>query len=150
VFTVDTAGHLTVLYNFTGGADGATQKVIRHHLRQRRRFRGVVYKLDSTGVETVLHPASNLYGTAFGAGTRGNGVVYKVDTAGTLTVLYPFGGSDVANPRGGARFTRYGIPTDAVRRRSDPPGGLSHGLPRPLEASSNGPCARLTRPLRQC
>ena len=58
VFKLDTAGHETVLYSFTGGADGANPNggVIR----------------DSAG---------NLYGTTYNGGTSGAGVVFKLDTS---------------------------------------------------------------------
>src|ERR1017187_6084543 len=75
----DTAGNETVLYGFTGGADGSdpNPSVIR----------------DSAG---------NLYGTTIGGGTAGKGVAFKVDTSGNETVLYSFtGGADGANPWGG-------------------------------------------------
>jgi uncharacterized repeat protein (TIGR03803 family) len=69
----------TVLYSFTGGADGAyaTSKPI---------FDGV----------------GNLYGTATGGGANGDGVVFELSPVGgnwTETVLYSFaGGADGANP----------------------------------------------------
>jgi uncharacterized repeat protein (TIGR03803 family) len=81
---------------------------------------GVVYKLDTTGHETVLYtfmggadgaepyagvirdPAGNLYGTAEYGGTFGQGVVYKLDTSNQETVLYSFtGGADGGNPQAG-------------------------------------------------
>jgi uncharacterized repeat protein (TIGR03803 family) len=70
---------------------------------------GVVYKLDTTGQETVLHSftggadggypyagvirdsAGNLYGTTDIGGAAGYGVVYKLDTTGQVTVLYSWG-----------------------------------------------------------
>lgn len=67
VFKIDTAGNYTVLYSFTGGADGGSPVA------------GVIR--DSAG---------NLYGTAYGGGANGGGVVFKLDTAGTYTVLYNF------------------------------------------------------------
>jgi uncharacterized repeat protein (TIGR03803 family) len=70
---------------------------------------GVVFKVDPTGKETVLHaftggtdggsPSSglvrdsngNLYGTAtFGGNCRACGLVFKVDPTGNETVLYDF------------------------------------------------------------
>jgi uncharacterized repeat protein (TIGR03803 family) len=78
VFKVDTAGRQTVLYSFTGGADGANP------------YAGVVR--DSAG---------NLYGTTYQGGT-GHGVVYKLNTAGQETVLYNFtGGDDGGTPFAG-------------------------------------------------
>jgi uncharacterized repeat protein (TIGR03803 family) len=76
VFKIDTSGNETVLYSFTGGADGDGP------------FAGVIR--DSAG---------NLYGTTYGGGASGAGVVFKVDTSGSETVLYSFtGGADGANP----------------------------------------------------
>src|ERR1022692_1045780 len=67
-FKVNTAGDETVLYSFTGGADG-----------------GSPY---ASGV--VRDSAGNLYGTTEEGGTEGAGVVFKVNTAGQETVLYNF------------------------------------------------------------
>ena len=77
VYKVDTTGQETVLYTFTGGADGADP------------YAGVIR--DSAG---------NLYGTTFEGGTANAGVVYKLDTAGHETVLYNFtGGGGRGEPR---------------------------------------------------
>ena len=85
---------------------------------------GTVFKLDSSGTETVLHSfggasgalndgwnptarvvldtAGNLYGTTGYGGAHGHGVVFKVDSAGNETVLYSFaGGRDGARPNAG-------------------------------------------------
>jgi uncharacterized repeat protein (TIGR03803 family) len=70
---------------------------------------GVVYKVDGTGHETVLHgftggpdgayPTGNLYGTTYNGGVANAGVIYKVDHTGVETVLYSFiGGVDGATP----------------------------------------------------
>jgi uncharacterized repeat protein (TIGR03803 family) len=79
---------------------------------------GTVFKVDTTGKETVLYsftgggdganPSArlvldaqgNLYGTTTGGGEYGCGTVFKVDTSGKETVLYSFGstGEDGANP----------------------------------------------------
>jgi uncharacterized repeat protein (TIGR03803 family) len=84
---------------------------------------GVVFKLDTSGKETVLHTftgpdgalpelaglvmdaSGNLYGVTYVGGTviqicpPGCGVIYKVDTGGNETVLYNFtGGADGADP----------------------------------------------------
>jgi uncharacterized repeat protein (TIGR03803 family) len=84
VYKLDAAGHETVLYTFTGGADGGnpTASPIR----------------DSAG---------NLYGTTQYAGNTpgcigGCGVVFKLDATGQYTLLYTFtGGADGGNPLGG-------------------------------------------------
>jgi uncharacterized repeat protein (TIGR03803 family) len=126
VYKLDTTGHETVLYSFTGGVDGGGpfSGVIRDGAgnlygtttRGGQAGGGVVYKLDATGHETVLHsfaskaggfePASgvigdglgNLYGTTAAGGTSNSGVVYKLDAAGHETVLHSFG------PDGGRPF----------------------------------------------
>src|SRR6266568_2312173 len=74
VFKYSATGQETVLYTFTGGADGGTPKC--HLIR------------DGQG---------NLYGTAESGGASGMGVVFKLDPGGNETVLYSFkGGSDGA------------------------------------------------------
>ena len=80
VFKVDPTGRESVLYNFTGGADGAGPlgRLVR----------------DSQG---------NLYGTTqFGGDSNSWGVVFKVDTTAKETVLYTFtGGADGGSPSAG-------------------------------------------------
>jgi len=83
VYKVDPSGQETVLYTFTGGADGGHP------------YAGVI--VDSSG---------NLFGTTYSGGltncTGGCGVVYKISPLGKETVLYSFtGGADGANPYGG-------------------------------------------------
>jgi len=84
IYKIDKTGKETVLYEFTGGADGG----------------GPYY-------ESLLRdPAGNLYGTTdfggSGCGGSGCGVIFKLDTTGTETVLYTFtGGADGSNPSGG-------------------------------------------------
>jgi uncharacterized repeat protein (TIGR03803 family) len=81
---------------------------------------GVVFKLDPSGNETVLHSfsggmgganpqsglvqdaAGNFYGTTYNGGPYGLGVVFKLDSSGNESVLHYFaGGADGANPYGG-------------------------------------------------
>ena len=78
VFKVDTAGNETVLYSFTGGADGGNP---RHS-------------------SLVRDSAGNLYGTTGDGGSSGFGVVFKLDTSGAETVLHSFSGSDGKIPYG--------------------------------------------------
>ena len=71
---------------------------------------GVVYKIDSSGTQTVVYsfsgtdgaypmsgvildPSGNLYGTTEAGGAANQGVVYKIDPAGAETVLYSFTGA---------------------------------------------------------
>ena len=85
VFKLDSSGHETVLYRFTGSGDGLqpTSPLVR----------------DSSG---------NLYGTTGWFGNSvcvvdGSGRVYKIDRTGKETVLYSFtGGVDGGTPGPGA------------------------------------------------
>ena len=76
VYKVDPRGRESVLYSFTGGADGFAP------------------------VGSLLrNPAGELYGATQIGGARGAGVVYKVSPSGRETVLYSFtGGADGNNP----------------------------------------------------
>ena len=132
LYKLDTAGRETVLYSFGGGADGwdPYAGVIRDSAGNLygttfaggTAGKGVVYKLDTPGHETVLYSftggsdggnpyagvirdsAGNLYGTTGFGGTAGSGVVYEVDAAGHYTMLYAFtGGADGNIPAGVVR-----------------------------------------------
>src|ERR1022692_4939538 len=130
VYKVDSPGHETVLYSFTGGADGgdpyagvigdSAGNLYGTTYRGGTTGKGTVYKVDSAGHETVLYTftggadgggpfagvirdsAGNLYGTTHGGFMAGAGVVYKLDTTGHETVLYTFkGGADGGYPYAG-------------------------------------------------
>jgi uncharacterized repeat protein (TIGR03803 family) len=132
VFKLDTTGTETVLYTFTGGADGGEPDagLVRDSAgnlygttflggNAPRGGKGVVFKLDTAGNETVLHSFGgsdgsypyagvildadgNLYGTTYRGGAKGFGTVYKVNTAGNESVLYSFsGGTDGGSPYAG-------------------------------------------------
>jgi uncharacterized repeat protein (TIGR03803 family) len=131
VFKVDPTGHETVLYSFTGGADGSNPWAgvvsdASGNLYGTTRYggtmgAGTVFKLDTTGHETVLYSfkggtdgygpmsglaldaAGNLYGTnATVNGCTCSGIVYEVSPAGEFTVLYSFtGGADGGDPDAG-------------------------------------------------
>jgi uncharacterized repeat protein (TIGR03803 family) len=126
VFKVDPSGKSTVLYNFTGGADGSNPgsglardssgnlygtTVYGGNLSCTGGIGvgcGVVFKLDTSNVETVLHSfnwndgafpgggvildsSGNLYGTTTNGGAYCNcGTVYKLDTSNVETVLWSF------------------------------------------------------------
>lgn len=127
VFKIDPSGNETVLYNFTGGTDGGFPFGSLFRDSSGNLYgttngggasgAGVVFKLDTSGNETVLHAFTgladggyplggvimdalgNIYGAAQGGGASGNGVVYKIDPSGNETVLYSFtGGADGAIP----------------------------------------------------
>jgi len=106
VYKLNTAGQETVLHNFTGGTDGGSPLAgvtlgPAGNLYGTTEFggtdgQGVVYELDTTGHETVLHsftggadggepfagvtlgPAGALYGTTSAGGSALQGVVFKV------------------------------------------------------------------------
>jgi len=139
VFKLDTAGNHMVLHTFTGGTDGGTPGagvamdsagnlygttyqggIADAGVNQRGA--GVIYKIDSAGLFTVLYSftggadgsnpiagvilnaAGNLYGTTYYGGAQGNGVVFQLGGSGQETALYSFkgaGASDGANPVAG-------------------------------------------------
>jgi uncharacterized repeat protein (TIGR03803 family) len=118
VFKIDRAGQVTVLHSFQGGAaDGLNPfaGVIRDRAGNLYgttfiggpNNAGTVFKVDSTGKETILHAfndsdgrelfgglvrdnAGNLYGTTESGGPTSAGEVFKLDPSGNLTVLYSF------------------------------------------------------------
>jgi uncharacterized repeat protein (TIGR03803 family) len=119
-----------VVHSFTGGIDGSTpySGVILDSAGNLygttsaggASYSGVVYKIDTTGNQTVLYSftigadgtspfagvildsSGNLFGTTYAGGTANAGVVYKLDPLGNETVLYSFTGeTDGANPSAG-------------------------------------------------
>lgn len=119
LFKVDGVGNETVLYSFagTGAGDGEYPNAALVRDAQGNLYGtteggggsgyGTVFKLDTTGKETVLHSFSragadgafplggvvrddqgNLYGTTEVGGTSNCGTVFKLDTTGKETVLY--------------------------------------------------------------
>lgn len=121
VFKVAPDGSETVLYSFTGGADGAYpfSPVVRDSAGNLygttsmggSADAGVVFKVDPSGTETVLHSftggadgiipiggllrdkAGNLYGTTSQGGTSNDGVLFKINPRGKETLLHTFTGS---------------------------------------------------------
>jgi uncharacterized repeat protein (TIGR03803 family) len=121
VFKVAPNGAETVLYSFSGGADGAYpfSPVVRDGAGNLygttsmggSANAGVVFKVDPDGTETVLHSftggkdgvtpiggllrdrAGNLYGTTSQGGTSNDGVLFKISPRGKETILHTFTGS---------------------------------------------------------
>lgn len=134
VFKLTPTGQESVLYTFQGGLDGGVPAAgLRRdqagNLYGTTEYRGtsdwgVVFKLDPSGNETVLHsftggsdgatPRSdlirdsvgNIYGTTVQGGSGCApfacvGVVFRLDTTGSLTVLHTFRGTDGSLPYAG-------------------------------------------------
>ena len=119
----------TDLYNFTGSTGafpqaGLVRDAAGNLYGATRRGgssnSGVIFKVDSSGTETVLYvftggtdgkfpygnlirdAKGNLYGTTREGGTSTYGTVFKLDPKGVETVLYSFGGgADGCFPSGG-------------------------------------------------
>ena len=139
VFKLDTTGAETVLHMFRGGTDDGKNPIpqsgglvfdAQGNLYGTTWFGGdlaciapdgcgTVFKLDTTGAETVLHmfrggvdgalpiglvidSAGNLYGNTYQGGAYDCGTVFELAPDGTETVLYSFAGgpNDGAGPQG--------------------------------------------------
>jgi uncharacterized repeat protein (TIGR03803 family) len=138
VFKLDATGTETVLYSFTGGADGSNPysalllggggTLYGTTSGGGPSGFGTVFKLDATGKETVLYgftgkadgrnpssglirsPTGKFYGTTYGGGASGFGTVFQLDATGKETVLYSFtAGSDGSGPKGGLLRDAAGI-----------------------------------------
>jgi uncharacterized repeat protein (TIGR03803 family) len=139
VFKLDQTGNETVLYTFTCGADGSNPASgVTHHTDGNLYGAtygggadgfGVVYQLDSTGRETVLHsftggadgahpsgavfdPAGNLHGTASHGGISNFGVVFKLEPGDRYHITHSFTGTDGSYPSGVVRDSAgnfYGV-----------------------------------------
>ncbi len=126
VFKVSSSGHESILHVFTGGSDGGNPEgdLIRDSsgnlygttlgggdtncVAVALSGCGVVFKLDPTGNETVLHTfeggsdgaspwgglvmdsAGNLYGTTASAGNYGDGQIFKITPSGHKTSIHDF------------------------------------------------------------
>ena len=150
VFRLDPTGKETLLYQFTGGSDGAFPQAGVILDKKGNLFGttfgggdpscefgsgcGVVYKLDATGKETTLYAfkgstdggypeavlvrdaAGNFFSTTWAFGNTGClsgggcGVVFKVDKTGKETVLHSFAGNgtDGGNSSAGLIFDEQG------------------------------------------
>jgi len=110
--TMDAAGNL---YGTTAGGGGNTCSL----------GCGVVFKLDPSGVETVLHvftssgpdgiapdagvildDAGNIYGTTSAGGPSNNGAIFELDPSGNEILVIPFNGVNGSTSR--ARMIKDG------------------------------------------
>jgi len=111
LFKIDPAGKETVLYTFTGGADGAFP-----------------------GGNLIRDEGGNLYGTASGGSDPDRincGIVFRVDSSGDLTVLHRFTATDcfgpsglVARNAGDGTYELYGIGEGGHMSSDDAPTGF--------------------------
>lgn len=129
VFEIDPNGQERVIHQFSSGTDGAFPVgglILDHNgdiygaTESGGTYNfGMVFKIDSKGIETVVHyfagppegqfpfgrlirdAAGNFYGTTSGGGA-GFGTVYKMTPSGTVTVLHSFAGApDGSSPEAG-------------------------------------------------
>jgi uncharacterized repeat protein (TIGR03803 family) len=130
VFKLDQSGNETVLHSFAGQPDGATPlaglvldaagNMYGTTSSGGTANLGTVFKLDSTGTETLLYSftgepdgagpaadlvfdaAGNLLSTTSAGGLANAGTVFKLDSTGKESALYSFtGGSDGSTPMAG-------------------------------------------------
>jgi uncharacterized repeat protein (TIGR03803 family) len=131
VFKITTSGTETLLHSFAGGSDGAdpvaglTRGIVGTALYGTTPAggganAGTVFRITTSGTETVLHQFSGgpgdgagphadlirvghaFYGTTQGGGTLGQGTVFKITPSGHYSVIYSFaGGTDGNTPFGG-------------------------------------------------
>lgn len=126
VFKLTASGKEKVLHSFKGGTDGANPEsgLIRDaagnlygttNLGGAQDF-GVVFKLNSSGKEIVLHVfaggadgadapsavtedgAGNLFGITYYGGAYGAGTIFELAPSGNESVLYSFTGGTDGNP----------------------------------------------------
>ncbi|HLV81813.1 MAG TPA: choice-of-anchor tandem repeat GloVer-containing protein [Chthonomonadaceae bacterium] len=130
VYRITTSKKFTDLYSFTGGNDGGDPRGglvlgLDGNLYGVANTggaygKGAVYKIDTSGNETVLYSFTggsdganpyestlilgsdgNFYGVTFNGGFAGDGTVFQITPSGTLTTIYAFtGGADGAHPMG--------------------------------------------------
>jgi uncharacterized repeat protein (TIGR03803 family) len=129
VFKLDARTNVvTVLHSFTDTPDGANPaagvtldlagNVYGTTSRGGLYGEGTVFKIDSAGVETILHSfglgkdgndptaaliqnsAGNLYGTTSSGGGGHEGIVYLLNTLGAERLLYAFDGPSGSQPHG--------------------------------------------------
>jgi uncharacterized repeat protein (TIGR03803 family) len=128
VFALSNTGSLTTLHSFAGGSDGeypfgGLVRDAQGNLYGTTQNGGdttcsppdgcgTVWKLSSSGTETVLHnfsgtdggipaygsllldKAGNLYGVTAYGGPSNDGVIFRITTSGSYTVLHNFTGAD--------------------------------------------------------
>jgi uncharacterized repeat protein (TIGR03803 family) len=123
VWKLDTSGNFSVLYTFTGGADGW-----------------------SPAAGLVMDASGDLYGTASGGGDLscyapyGCGVVFEIDSSGNFSVLYTFtgGSGDGEGPEGTLVRDSSGNLYGATGEGGDQSCGLGNGCGVIFKLDSSG------------
>jgi uncharacterized repeat protein (TIGR03803 family) len=123
------AAKFTVLHAFAGGSDGLSPSsgllmdsagnLYGTTAGGGSANEGVIYKITSAGVESVLYTftcgadgggpsgtliadsAGNLYGTASECGAGNDGAIFKISPSGAETTIYAFTGGTDSGPGGG-------------------------------------------------
>ena len=126
IFKMTSAGVITTLYSFVGGADGAHPYAALIQANDGNFYGatyagdtqglGRIFRMTPAGVLTPMHiftsgsdganpigglvqgTDGNLYGTTHFGGASDLGTVYKMTLSGTVTILHSFAGSDGAYP----------------------------------------------------
>jgi uncharacterized repeat protein (TIGR03803 family) len=142
IYSVQPDGTVGVLYSFAGGTDGAAPYASLIQGADGSLYgvttaggangTGVVFRINTSGVETVLYPFGtgsdaqqpygsllqgsdgNFYGMSLAGGVNNQGTVFRVTPTGTETVLHSFGsGTDGSAPHGaliqGTDGNLYGV-----------------------------------------
>jgi uncharacterized repeat protein (TIGR03803 family) len=123
VFKLDPSGKETVLYTFTGGADGNGP------------FAGLI-RDDAGKIYSTTDAGGNTSSSSCPQGSLGCGVVFKVDPSGRETVLYAFTGGAA-----GVFRLRVSSGTRRTRDRTQPGPPLIPRAFRPANFSGRPPLA---------
>jgi len=132
VYKLSKSGKFTVLHSFAGGTSDGCEIFGTPAMDKSGNLygtaeacgafsEGMVWKVSSKGIETVLHnfhdsdlndgafpyagvilgTNGTLYGVTIVGGNPGYGTVYELSTSGGITILHNFAGTDGVNPYGG-------------------------------------------------
>ncbi len=127
IFKIATNGsEFSTVYKFSGGVDGDQPQSALMQAADGSFYGttmgggssggGVVFKITTAGVESVLHSFAaganpragliqatdgNLYGATYHGGANGSGSLFSITTSGAYSLLHSFGGADGHEPQAG-------------------------------------------------